>query len=80
MSLSYIHYANYYLRISLVNNPINKSCSNNFLFTRLLIIGRSIIDTVMILLPVYHINVTSHKSNLEARAYLINNTLGHVFF
>lgn len=65
----------------IVNIPINKSRFNAFLFPVLLTIGKPIINIFFtILLPVYHINVTSHRNNLEVRAFPINNTLGQVFF
>lgn len=81
MSMSYIHYINSYLRTSFVNNSINKPCSNTFLLPSLLTIGKPIINIFfMILLPVYHINVTHYRNNLEERAFLINNTLGQVYF
>ena len=81
MSMSHIHYTNSCLRTSCVNNPINKPCSNTFPFPKLLTIVKPIINIIfMILLPAYLINVTHHRNNLKERAFLINNTVGQVFF
>lgn len=56
--MSHIHYTNSCLRTSCVNNVINKTCSNTFLFPKILTIVKPIISIIFMILPANLINVT----------------------